>query len=144
MKTLAERFGFQPTKFLPNGCGAGVTSKLIPDIIAGADFKHCCDLHDLAYHIGRGGFLGLFYVKPVVDLSLARCMTRQFKRRAGKLKSKGKIALSISVSLLSFVVPYIYLGGLTLLGWTPLTWPWKERPKPTHAQLITITQMTGK
>jgi len=138
MRTLAETFGFKPTKFLPNGCGAGITAKLVPDELAGANFDTCCDLHDLAYHIGKGGALGLFYTKPVVDFKLMRCMDNQFNVRTIRLWLDGRRWRSVLTFIAGAAVPPIYFLGLTLLGWTPLTWPWKERPMPSHEQLAAM------
>lgn len=135
MRTLAERFGFKPTKFLPNGCGAGITAKLVPDEVSGANFDHCCDLHDLAYHVGKDGLRGLFTQKPRIDFELAKCMDTQFYHRALGLVIQDRTPAALGVLLLGVVVPPIYFIGLTLLGWTPLTWPWKERPMPSHEDL---------
>ena len=138
MKTLAERFGFAPTRFLPNGCGAGLTAKLVPDELAGANFDTCCDLHDLAYHVGKGGFLGLFYSKPVVDYRLMACMDNQFNVRVIRLTLDRRHVRAFFTFLAGIVVPPVYFLGLTLLGWTPLTWPWKERPMPSHEDLARL------
>lgn len=137
MKTLAEIFGFAPTKFLPNGCGAGLTAKLVPDEAGGANFDDCCDLHDLAYHVGKGGFLGLFYQKPKVDYELSRCMSKRLDRRWTKMTVRDETPLwkDFSVFLLWKFLPPIYFIGLTLFGWSPLTWPWKERAMPSHEDL---------
>ena len=135
MRTLAEMFGFRPTRFLPNGCGAGLTAKLVPDEMAGVNFDECCDLHDLGYHVGKGGFLGLFTEKPFIDWALASCMGKQFTVRTVRLWVDGRRARAIGVFLLGVPTPLIYFAALTLLGWTPLTWPWKERPMPSHEDL---------
>ena len=135
MKTLAEYFGFRPTKFLPNGCGSGITSKLVPDEVAGANFDACCDLHDLGYHVGKGGFLGLFYAKPVVDFKLMRCMDQQFNVRVIRLGLDGRRMRAFTTFLASVFVPPIYFIALTLIVWTPLTCPWKESPMPSHEDL---------
>lgn len=140
MKTLAEYFGFRPTRFLPNGCGAGATGKLVPDEVAGANFDDCCDLHDLAYHVGRGGFLGLFYAKPAADWALMRCMDKQFARKTALLSLKKRWFATAGVFLLGTFVPPAYFLGLTLLGWTPLTWPWKERPMPSEESLRALKE----
>jgi len=138
MKTLAERFGFRPTKFLPNGCGPHTIEKLIPDEVGGANFDDCCDLHDLAYHIGRGGWKGLFYSKPAADFALAACMHERLAMRGGRLYGQKRYVLAVAMAQLSFYLPALYFLGLTLLGWTPLTWPWKERPVPSHDQLMQV------
>ena len=136
MRTLAERFGFAPTKFLPNGCGAGLSAKLIPDEAAGANFDDCCDLHDLAYHVGKGGFLGLFYSKPKADFALAVCMDRRLEERTMRISREGGYSFKLALGCLALAfLPAIYFTGLTLLGWTFLTWPWKERPMPSHEDL---------
>jgi len=136
VKTLAERFGFRPTQFLPNGCGAGLTAKLVPDEAAGANFDDCCDLHDLAYHVGEGGFLGLFYSKPKADYALAKCMNDRLEQRALRVAGQHSYGLKLTIACLALaLLPPIYFIGLTLFGWTPLTWPWKERPMPSHEDL---------
>lgn len=135
MRTLAEYFGFRPTRFLPNGCGSGWTSKLVPDEAAGANFDECCDLHDLGYYVGKGGFLGLFYAKPVIDYRLMQCMDHQFTMRTIRLTVDGRRMRAFTTYLAGVVIPPIYFVALTLLGWTPLTWPWKERPMPSHEDL---------
>lgn len=135
MRTLAEYFGFKPTRFLPNGCGAGITSKVIPDEAAGVNFDTCCDLHDLGYHVGKGGFLGLFYTKPVIDYRLMACMDKQFTMRIVRLAVDDRWVRAFFAFAASVVIPPAYFIGLTLLGWTPLTWPWKERPMPSHEDL---------
>jgi len=136
MRTLAERFGFRPTQFIPNGCGAGITAKLVPDEVGGANFDDCCDLHDLAYHVGKGGFLGLFYSKPVADFKLAACMARRLDDRATKIDQRRESLIKVYIAVMALLtVPPIYFIALTLLGWTPLTWPWKERPMPSHEDL---------
>lgn len=139
MKTLAEYFGFKPTKFLPNGCGTGGwLGKVVPDEAGGVNFDDCCDLHDLAYHIGPGGFLGLFYAKPVVDYKLVRCMDKRLLLKIARLHSEGRELKATWVAAIMVVLPLAYFLGLTLLGWTPLTWPWKERPMPSHEQLAAL------
>jgi len=135
MRTLAERFGFRPTKFLPNGCGAGLTEKLVPDELVGANFDECCDLHDLGYHVGKGGWRGLFTEKPFIDFALMRCMDQQFHMRTLRLFVDDRYARGALAFFLGVIVPPIYFIGLTLFGWTPLTWPWKERPMPSHEDL---------
>ena len=135
MKTLAEIFRFAPTKFVPNGCGGGITGKLIPDEAAGANFDTCCDLHDLGYHVGEGGFFGLFYAKPAIDLQLMDCMTRRFADRMIRLQDNGRKLRALGTFAAAVFVPLAYFVALTLLGWTPLTWPWKERPMPSHEDL---------
>jgi len=138
MRTLAERFGFKPTRFLPNGCGAGITAKLVPDEVAGANFDHCCDQHDLAYHIGKGGWHGIFWAKPMVDFMLMRCMDQQFNIRTVRLMADDRYLKGFATLVAGVVIPPLYFVALTLLGWTPLTWPWKERPMPSHEQLAAL------
>lgn len=138
MKTLAEYFGFRPTQFLPNGCGAGITGKLVPDEVVGANFDDCCDLHDLAYHVGRGGWRGLFGAKLEADLALMDCMTKRFSTKAARYRLSGRRIRYLVTMSAGVVVPVVYWWGLTLLGWTPLTWPWRERPMPSHEQLAAL------
>lgn len=141
MKTLAEYFGFRPTQFLPNGCGAGITGKLVPDETIGVNFDDCCDLHDLAYHVGKGGILGLLYAKPAADWSLMRCMDKRFAAKAVRYEMTGRRWKKVAVLAVGSVVPPLYFVALTLLGWTPLTWPWKERQMPSHESLAKLKKV---
>lgn len=138
MRTLAEYFGFKPTRFLPNGCGSGIFSKLVPDEAAGVNFDTCCDLHDLGYYVGKGGFLGLFYAKPAIDYKLMRCMDKQFTMKTVRLAVDKRRVRAITTYLAGVFVPPMYFLALTFLGWTPLTWPWKERPMPSHEDLVRL------
>jgi len=136
VRTLAESFGFKPTKFLPNGCGpSGWFGKLVPDEIGGANFDDCCDIHDLGYHVGKGGWRGLLTEKPFIDYKLAVCMDKRFQHRSLALLFDGKKVRGALYFVGTAFVPFVYFIGLTLLGWTPLTWPWKERPMPSHEDL---------
>ena len=135
MRTLAEMFGFRPTKFIPNGCGGWLTEKLMPDELVGVNFDDCCDLHDLGYHVGKGGFSGILTEKPFIDYALASCMDDRFGLRFSALWLDGRRLRATGVFAVFFLAPVAYFVALTLLGWTPLTWPWKERPMPSHEDL---------
>jgi hypothetical protein len=146
-KTLAERAwekgkAVRPTIFVPNGCGPAATGPvdLVPDSFLGVKFGHeCCDVHDLEYY--RGGFLGLFWRKPKADYRLAACMTRRMWR-AGRenllLVSRAKKAKGYAQMFASGHIGLVYGLAVTLFGWSPFTWGWKERELPTHEQLVAI------
>lgn len=144
IRTIVERAwekgkAQRPTAWLPNGCGPAATGSVdfVPDTLFGVEFGHdCCDLHDLAYH--QGGFLGLFWRKPKADFELVRCMARKLWR-AGRQnanfrsKTQGYIQMAAAGP-----VAGIYGLAVTLFGWSPFTWRWKERPVPTHEQLVAL------
>lgn len=149
MKTLAERSFRRPTDFLPNGCGSGFTSRLIPDEIAGVEFQTCCDDHDLAYHVG--GFWGLLTRKPRSDWRLGRCIARRFTREAAaswrfarggsgipRHQRAKHAARAAGLWAAGQGLGLAYTLGVTVLGWTPLTWPWRRRPVPSHEALAKL------
>jgi 4-hydroxybenzoate polyprenyltransferase len=113
---------------IPNGCGpAGVP---VPDEMGGVDWKHCCDLHDVAYWEGgiRGGLLpwwgkGRFewrYLRS--NLGLASCMRRRWSARLSATSSPRRRAW---LAFGRAAVPALYFLATMLLGW--FAWSWNRR-----------------
>ena len=87
--------------FIPNGCSR------VPD----GNFKGCCDLHDLAYHLG-----GSLRDKWRADLGLSRCIGERKSRALG----------------------WLYFAGVTLFGATPWHWSYTRRPVPTPEEFAAL------
>jgi hypothetical protein len=145
MKTIAERSWKNPTAFLPNGCGAGWTSYLVPSEIGEIWFRDCCNRHDLEYHIG--GFWGLLLRRPLADLILGRCVARRFEEAAYvtwnelEKRTSTMVLKAAGLFVAGQVVGLGYSLAVIALGWTPLTWPWKKRPVPTKVALKQIADV---
>lgn len=118
----------QPRPFLPNGCGAGPTGRVVPDGLGAVEWRGCCNVHDLAYHVGGG--LG---AKLRADAGLAACMARRWAASARELEAPAwrRAARWLGAATL----PAAYFAAVTLLGWTPATWSYRRRPVPTEAEL---------
>ena len=148
----------RPTAALPNGCGAGWSAGPVPDALADVDFSGCCDLHDLAYY--EGGFGGLFTRKPRSDWALGRCLARRFRARAEALVAEAAVlaggggtkayaafdrarALRRRAYYLRALGEAAGLGytlAVLLVGWTPLTWPWRRRALPSAEELADLAE----
>lgn len=118
----------QRRPFLPNGCGAGPTGAVVPDGAGAVDFRGCCNLHDLAYHVG-----GSLAAKARADAGLAACMARRW---AASARDQGAPAWRRAARWLGAATfPGAYFAAVTLLGWTPATWSYRRRPVPTESEL---------
>ena len=139
MKTLAERYSKRPTHYVPNGCGSGFSARIIPDAIGSVRFRGCCDQHDLVYHVG--GFWGLFTRRPQADWAMMKCIHKRFVLEAERINIGGDTLRGRWIRRSGVMVAGIYWLATTLLGWTPLTWPWRKRPVPTHEELSLLNHV---
>lgn len=148
MKTVAER-AFdkgklkRPTDWAPNGCGPAAFGRFdpVPDELDGVNFGYCCNEHDLAYY--QGGFLGLFYKKPRADVGLSACMASRFYTSAWvdwKMGGAKRKAKAVGKALIGTVAAPVYFTFVTVFGWTPLTWSWRQKSPPSDEDIEAVCQ----
>ena len=112
--------------FIPNGCTKS------PDGVGAVQWKDCCDLHDLSYFVG-GWRRILNGDKFRTDLALGRCMADRWRRSADEIGIPNHVRLRRLAG--AQTVGRIYTTGVTLVGWTPINWSWRQRPVPTVDEL---------
>lgn len=115
-------------RFLPNGCTSS------PDRLGEVDWKGCCDLHDLSYHVG--GWRRLVNgEKLLTDFELAACMAGRWWRSADERVPWWR---RLGRRLGAVILPPVYMTAVVTVGSLPIFWSWRERPVPSHEALLRL------
>lgn len=109
--------------FIPNGCTSS------PDAVGDVAWKGCCDIHDLAYHLGGKNVLR----KWQSDAGLGWCMAKRWGRSVMEPVPWWR-RVGRAVGAVFVPVGYVAVTATAGLAF----WNWRGNPVPSHEELAAL------